>query len=199
MNSKKVYYGLCVVLVLLGVGLVISVNEANSLLTKRSNTLVGLKTKIIVMNNQENQLAQNKKEVATYSSLNQIAESVVPQDKDQAEAVREIVSLAAQSGISQLSSITFPASSLGGGASIATTSGLTQVTPVKGIAGVDELQITISQDNTALVPYSSFIKFLSGLEQNRRTAEVSSISINPSQGNPNEVSFTLTVNEFLKP
>jgi hypothetical protein len=122
----------------------------------------------------------------------------VPQDKDQAETVQEIVSLAAKSGIPQLSSITFPPSSLGEpGAK--TAKGLTQVTPVSGIPGVYDLPITITQDNTAEVPYNSFLTFLTNLEQNRRTALVSSVSVVPDQTNPALISFTIIVDEYIKP
>ncbi|HVA10747.1 MAG TPA: hypothetical protein VNG32_01095, partial [Candidatus Dormibacteraeota bacterium] len=149
-------------------------------------------------NDQKTQLAENKKDIATYADLNTIAKSVVPQDKDQAEAVREIVSLASQSGIPQLSSIFFPPSTLGG-TSVKIGGGLTQVTAVKGIAGVYDLQITITQTDSDAVPYGSFIAFLSKLEQNRRTAQVSSINVQPNQTNPSLVAFTLVIDEFIKP
>ena len=198
MDSKKVFYGFSALLAVLFAGLFVSVREANTLLTRQSKTLVNLKAQNQAAIDSEAQLAQEKKEVATYADLNTIAKSVVPQDKDQAEAVREIVNLAAQSGIPQLSSIAFPPSTLGG-KQIKTSKGLTQVTPVKGMPGVYQLQITVTQDNTALVPYSSFTTFLSKLEQNRRTAQVSSINVQPDQKNPNLASFTLVINEFIKP
>jgi len=78
----------------------------------------------------------------------------VPQDKNQAEAVREIVNLAAANGVT-LASITFPTSSLGTTvagpwyycrltpapaattpvASSSQNANLTQLTPVKDIPG----------------------------------------------------------------
>ena len=62
-----------------------------------------------------------------------------------------------------------------------------------------ELPITIVQDQTARVPYDRFITFLSKIEQNRRTAQVGSISVQPDANNPNNVAFTLVINEFIKP
>ena len=199
MNSKKVYFGIIGLLIFLGVGIFLSAHEANALLEKQSNILITLKAKDKALNQNQEQLVQDKKDIAKYADLNTIAQSVVPQDKDQAEAVREIVNLAAQSGISQLSSITFPASTLGTGTTISTSDGLTQVTPVKGIPGVFDLQITITQSNDSLVPYNDFTNFLEKLEQNRRTAEVSSINVQPDQTQPNMVSFTLVINEFIRP
>jgi hypothetical protein len=145
-------------------------------------------------------LARNKKDIKKYSELNTIAETIVPQDKDQAEAVREIVNLASSSGIGKLSSITFPSSTLGSltpGA--AGNPSLTQLTPVKGMTGVYELQITITQDSSNRVPYNQFLTFLEKLEQNRRTAQVSSITVSPDTQHANDVSFMLVINEFIKP
>lgn len=198
MDSKKLHMILAGLLVLLGIGLLVSAREANSLLQSKSNALASLKASDQAATAQKSQLAKDKRDIATYTQLNNIARSVVPQDKDQAQAVRQIVNLASQSGIQQLSSVTFPASTLGG-AKLKTPNGLTQVTPVKSIPGVYDLQITITQNNSAEVPYSAFTTFLKKLEMNRRTAQVSSISVEPDQKNANMVSFTLVIDEFIKP
>ncbi|MGH7237727.1 MAG: hypothetical protein ACREGF_04290, partial [Candidatus Saccharimonadales bacterium] len=191
MNSKKLFYGLMGLLVLLGLGIFVSARQANALLEKRSGSLANLKATSQALAQQEIQLAKDKKDIATYGSLDQIAKSVVPQDKDQAEAVREIVNLAAQSGIPQLSSIAFPPSTLGAAAIAKTPAGLTQVTPVKGISRVYDLKITITQAPDQPVPYSNFTAFLARLEQNRRTAEVSNITVQPDPKNSGMVSFSL--------
>lgn len=184
---------------MLGIGILAGAREANSLLQKQSNTLIGLKASEQATEAQKSQLAQDKQDIAKYSDLNTIAQSVVPQDKNQALAVREIAGLANASGIPQLSSVAFVPSTLGGTTTVKTPNGLTQVTPVKGIPGVYDLQITITQSSTAEVPYGNFITFLQKLEQNRRTAEVSSINILPDQKNPGMISFTLVIDEFIKP
>lgn len=199
MDSKKLYFVLTAVLVILGVGLVFSAREANSLLVKQSGKLVALKASDRASGEQETQLAQDKKDIAKYADLNTIAQSVVPQDKNQALAVRDIADLAAESGITQLSSVAFAPSTLGGTTAVKTPSGLTQVTPVKDIPGVYDLQITITQASTDEVSYSDFITFLQKIEQNRRTAEVSSINILPDQKTPDQISFTLVIDEFIKP
>jgi hypothetical protein len=198
MNSKTLFSVLVVVLVLLGGGILAAAYEASNLLEKRSAMLAGLKATDQAETAKKAQLVKNKKDIVTYAELNQIAKTVVPQDKDQAEAVREIVNLAGKSGISKLSSISFPPSTLGG-AKVRTAHGLTQLTAVKGIPGVYNLQITVTQADSDPVPYSSFTDFLSRLEQNRRTAQVSSITVQPNPKSPNLVSFTLVVNEFIKP
>lgn len=200
MNSKNLYYGMIGVTCLLFLGLLYSVSLANGLLVSQSNNLVSLKAKSEATTNELTQLMQDKIDVKKYSSLNTIAESVVPQDKDQAEAVREIVNLASANGIPEISSIMFPPSTLGIGKNInAASNSLTQVTPVQGITGVYELPITITQDDSHTVPYQDFINFLSALEENRRTSQVASITIQPDSKIPGNVSFTLVINEFIKP
>jgi hypothetical protein len=198
-KAKHLYFVLigccCIAIVaLLGIGY-----GANRLLSQQANKLSKLRANTAVETMQETTLVQDKKEIAKYTELNTIAESIVPQDKDQAEAVGQIVNLAGASGISKLSSITFLTSTLGVTTTGAAKPGLTQLTPVEGLTGVYYFPITIAQDSTDPVSYSDFLSFLQKIEQNRRTAEVTSITVSPSVSNPNQVSFTLVVNEFIKP
>lgn len=196
MNSKRLYFLLLTGLVLLVLVTAGVAYGANTLLASQSKKLADAKATSQALTNQESQLKKNKADILKYGELNKIAQSIVPQDKDQAEAIREITNLAQQSGIGQLSSITFPASTLG-----TTIAGnkITQVTPVKGIPGVYDLQITITQDSSRKVSYDTFITFLSKLEQNRRTAQVSSITVQPDGNDPSQVAFTLVLDEFIKP
>ncbi len=200
MKAKQLYFVLTAVLVLLLAGFFGVAYGANKFMGTQATKLSKLRADSDVLQTEQITLDQNKRDIAKYSSLNSIAETVVPQDKDQAEAVREIVNLAAQSGISKLSSITFPTSTLGTvGAGALGNPDLTQLTPVKGMAGVYELQITIAQTANDEVPYNQFITFLSKLEANRRTAQVSSISVQPDTQHAGQVSFNLVINEFIKP
>ncbi len=198
MNSRKLYFVLIGLLVLLGVGLLEAMHLTSGMFAAKSKQLVDLKAQQQAATESQTLLARDKRDIAAYADLNGIARTVVPQDKNQAAAVQEIVNLANQSGISQLSSISFPPSTLGG-AHAKAGGGLTQVTPVTGISGVYQLQITISQSSATPVTYSSFASFLAKLEQNRRTAQVTSITIQPDPKNASQVAFTLVVNEFIKP
>lgn len=209
MNSKRVYFVLLGLIGLLLLGLLGGAYGVNQMLHQRSDTMVDLKLQSQVLDDQQVGLAKAKTEIKKYTELNNIATSIVPQDKDQAEAVREISNLAAASGIPRLSSVTFPASTLGavGAASSGTAqpaaggtkSNLTQLTPVKGVGGLYQLQITIQQTSDNPVPYTEFLTFLSKLEQNRRTAQVTSISIAPDSRHASSVAFTLVINEFIRP
>lgn len=211
MSTKRVYYIMLGLVGLLFLIALIGTLQVNKLLKSKADTLVDLKLQSQVISNQQTGLQKAKKQVAQYSSFKETAKSIVPQDKDQAQAVREISKIATESGIPRLSSITFPLSTLGGasGATAAPTTtaapaknskALTQLTPVKGISGgVYSLQITIQQTSEAAIPYSRFINFLERLEQNRRTAQVTSIILLPDTTRPNMVAFTLVINEFIKP
>jgi hypothetical protein len=212
MSAKKLYFGMLALIGLLLVGLAAGAYGTNTLLSGKAMTLTNLRAKSQAQAQEQTSLLQAKKDVATYGSLEQIAEQIVPEDKDQAEAVREITNIAATNSIT-LSSITFPASTLGitpGATSTSTTtvvnnaatarsSELSQLTPVPSIPGVYALTIAVQSDTVHPVSYSSFINFLAALENNRRTAQVVSINIVPDTTNPNLLSFNLNLNEYIKP
>ena len=217
MNSKRLYFLLIGLVGLLSLGLIIGTYGASSLLTARASTLTALKAKSGAQTAEQLSLNKAKSDISKYAGLEQIAKSIVPQDKDQAEAVREIVNIAAQSGVS-LSAINFNASTLGAtsvsnrpasaapapsaaaaSAASSKAGALSQLTPVKNIPGVYVLPITIVGDPNKPVAYDKFIAFLSALEHNRRTAQVSTITITPSSNNHDLLTFTLGVSEYIKP
>lgn len=202
MNAKRLYFSLVGAIVLLAAGLIGGAYGINSMLVNQSNKLATLKANINALDQQQTALAKDKQDIEKYSSLSQIAQSIVPQDKNQAEALQEINSIAVADHIA-LGSITFPQSDLKANAKGTAPTGaqlkLSQLTPVKGIPGVYDLQITVAGDTNSPVTYNQFINFLTQLENNRRTAQVSSIAINPAASNNNLLTFTLIINEYIKP
>ncbi|MDL2362938.1 MAG: hypothetical protein QFB86_00980 [Patescibacteria group bacterium] len=217
MSSKRLFL---VQLVLIGVAVLAlfgGVYVANSLLTKKSHDLVALKSKSLALEQEHQTLATYKNELKKYTELQSITRAVVPEDKNQAQAVGEIVKIAAANNIN-LASITFPASTLGAtkagatagasgtapptaaaGAANLKMAGLSQLQPVKDIPGVYLLVITVQGDPQQSVPYSRFIAFLRDLEHNRRTAQVSNITLSPDSENRNNLTFSLSLNEYIKP
>jgi len=215
MSAKRLYYVLVGGLVLLAVALVAGAYGTNSLLANESHTLTTLKAKDQALAQEQVSLAKAKQDIKQYASLKQITQAIVPEDKNQAEAVREIVNIADANNVS-LAAVNFPASSLGntttGSTATSTpaattpapapnakTGALSQLLPVKNISGVYELPITVQGDPKQPVRYDKFVSFLTALEHNRRTAQVSNISLTPSTDNPNLLSFTLNLNEYIKP
>lgn len=200
-DAKTINYLLSGVVVLLILGSIFGSNQVISILGGQANNLVSLKAKSQALQTEQTNLIIAKKEVSKYASLQKIAESIVPQNKDQAEAVREIVNIANASGIT-LTSITFPSSTLGDTTTAASSGklSLSQLTPVPKIPGVYSLPITVQDSSAAnAVSYPSFYSFLTMLEQNRLTSQVTSLDITPSSTNNGLITFTLTINEYIKP
>ena len=218
MNSRKVYFIMLAVLVLLIGALLGTVVMGNNYLKKQSDSLLAAKLDQRSLNEQQTALVKAKKDLEKYRELRDIARAIVPQDKDQAKAVREIVRFADETGVG-LESITFDDSSLGqktatpaaaaGGEGQAAagepaakpkTPPITQAKPVEGIPGVYSLPIEIvSTKNTN--QFNNFINFLSKLENNRRTAQVEKVIINPGTlpNGQEYINFSLTVNIFVQP
>ncbi len=145
---------------------------SNSLLINKSNSLVNLKATYNGLTQEQLGLIQDKKDIKKYQQLYNIAKSIVPENKDQVQAVRQIVNLAAQNNI-VLASITFPSSDLGNtlttgvapnptqakpvtpstpnsktpssqtSTSAASSTSLSQLTAVANIPGVYEMPITV--------------------------------------------------------
>lgn len=214
MTSKKMFYillgGFC-----LSIGLVIAGIVAGDMyLHKQSAKLVDLKLQNKVIEEQQTSLNQAKKDVEKYTELDKIAKQIIPQDKDQAKATLEILNIAQASGI-KLASISYPASTLGqapvkaqsgtegsGSSKTAPTtnsSAITQVKPVDGLKDVYQYDITVVSDTDTPVSYSRLTSFLERLEQNRRTAQVTQLSIQPDSQNRNALNFTLTLTLYIKP
>ena len=216
MTGKRLYLILVGVVSSLLIGLLFGTYKVNSLLTVESNKLTDLKAATAALEMKQLSLNKAKKQIAAYADLEKISQTVVPKDKDQAQTVRQIVNIAAENNIG-LSDITFPASTLGSGPVGATTPAagntaqspannadsatnkLSQLQPVKNIPGVYQLTITITSDPNSPVRYNQFLAFLAGLEKNRRTAQVSNISLQPDSKDQNLLTFSLTVNEYIKP
>jgi hypothetical protein len=227
MNSQRFRYillgalGLCVVvfMMLCVFGL--------SMLRSESDKMVQLKLQNRTADAQLANLNISKKEIEKYSYFKSIAATVIPNDKDQAKAVLDIFQLADQSGIS-IQSITFPSSNLGlrtvtpvtpsgststtpSSSSSAIASGsssklISQAMPVTGIPGLYSIQLTITPETGPQVPaakqvnYSKVLDFLRRIENNRRTAQITEINIQPvGSAGSKEINFSLTVNIFIKP
>ncbi len=191
-----------------------------SLLSAKSQKLVELKTQNKTVDIQSSNLAASKKQVEQYAYFNDIAKTVLPTDKDQAQAAADIFKLADQSGIA-IASITFPASDLGAktpassssadstnATTAPATSAVSQAKPVEGIAGLYALELTISPQSgggvveSKLVTYSKLLDFLGRIEHNRRTAQITKVNIQPqiTESGPSQfINFTLVINIFIKP
>lgn len=203
MNSRRLFYLLVAALILVNGAGIAALVLGDKQLVKQNTKLTELKVQSSSLETVQSSLVQAKKDIETYSVLEQITKSVIPQEKDQARTVREIVKLAGEAGV-PVSSVSFPSSTLGsksvaGATGASTTAGTTtQTQKVTGINNVERLEITVTSDPSKPVLYSDFIKFLSKLEQNRRTSQVASINIQPVADNRNKLTFSLVLNVYIE-
>lgn len=209
MSAKRVFYGMlggiCVLILLCGA----ATYFASRMLVKEGDGLLSLKLEKAVLAKQSDSLAQAKKDIAQYSELETIAKTVVPQEKDQARTVLELVKLANESGIS-ITSIEFPESLLGEAARKVgksesrssvpmVDSNTTQLTALANLKGVYVMEISLQSDQNKPVTYTQLLNYLRKLETNRRTAQVIDLAIKPSPDNRNQVTFSLKLNSYVKP
>lgn len=221
MNSKRFFFVMVVVFVfsIIGGGAILYLS--NNILQKRSSNVVDLKLQSSEVEAQISAYQAAKKDVAKYSYLTDIINGALPQDKDQARTVREIFLLAQQAGIT-IKSVQFPTSNLGAVTALptaaATPSGpsavpatptpvvapiITQTKPVKGLLGVYSVQAIVTpfaDDKTYKITYPQLISFLQKIESNRRAMQIANLQLNPlGQSSTDTISFTLTLNIFIKP
>jgi hypothetical protein len=184
-----------------------------SMLSSQSQKMVSLKLKSNVLDYQLSSLAGAKKQIQQYSYVKNVATEIIPNDKDQAQAVLDIFQLANQAGFN-ISNIGFPASTLGaagaGAASTNPNAVISQAKPVDAVKGLYSIQLTITPQtgngvpDSQVVTYPKLLSFLDNLELNERTAQITQIVISqPSASSGTEpssaIDFSLTLNIFIKP
>ncbi|MBI4033629.1 hypothetical protein HY379_01385 [Candidatus Saccharibacteria bacterium] len=181
-------------------------------LSQKSDELVESKLKSKALDAQLASLSVAKKQVEQYSYFNDVAKTVLPTDKDQAQAVLTIFKFAKEAGIS-IANITFPISNLGASSGSASATGssstaISQAKPVEGIKGLFSLQLTVTPEIGPAVPpdkvatFNKFLDFLQRIEQDRRTAQIVQVSIQPeieNSGPTGSINFTLMINIFMRP
>lgn len=201
-NSKIFFFGLLGILGLIIAAAIAGTVYGTNMLEKTGDNLLERKLENAALERDEQSLSQAKRDIEKYKNLEQVARSIVPQEKDQARTVRELVAIADQSGI-RIESIGFPSSDLGGTGSTrggsASPAGTTQLIQVEGLSGVYAMPIDIQVSNTTPVAYSQMLGFLERLENNRRTSHVTNLTITPSEENRDLVTFSLQINAYIKP
>src|SRR5690606_18112618 len=130
LSTKNLYFGMIGVCVLALAALLAGAYGVDKVLERKSEDVRAARLDGLVLEEEQRRLAKARADIEKYQSLAEIAKHIVPQDKDQAQTVREIVKIAAAHNIS-LGSITFPSSSLGG-----KNADRSQLTPVKDIPDV---------------------------------------------------------------
>jgi len=209
LNSKTFFYVMVSVFSLSILGGGAMLYFANTMLQQRSSNVVELKLESAEVEAQQAAYQAAKKDVEKYQYLNDMINGALPQDKDQARTVREIFLLAKQAGIT-IKSVQFPSSTLGAvtaapaaGVAASGPSAITQAKPVEGLKGVYSIETIVTpyaDDKQYKVRYDQLINFLGRIESNRRAMQVASLELKPlGQSETDSISFTLTLNIFIKP
>lgn len=201
MTAKRLFFGLLTAIGISLILVILTVSYGNQMLHKQNKRLAESKVQLANLDRVQSSLVTAKRDIEQYSLIEQIAKTVVPQEKDQAKTVREIVKIADESNIS-IASIGFATSTLGNTkgktSNAATGTTITQTEKVEGLTAVERLPITVTSDSTKPVSYRNFLSFLERLEQNRRTSQVADVNIQPSTENRNFINFSLKINVYIK-
>lgn len=192
MNSKQLHMillGVCALLILSFGGVLFLGIQA---LQDRSAELQAAVNEREVVEQQEIALITAQGDIDRYSELEELSKRIIPQEKDQARTVREIIQIAQQANVN-ITAINFPSSELGDDDDQI----ITQATPVDGLRGLLELRITVQMGNNTT--FNQLISFLEGLETNRRTSQVQSVSITPDRQDRTVLTPTIELSVYLKP
>lgn len=199
MNSKKLYLSLLATMFVLGAASIAGVYYGDKMLHASSKKLYDLKAESLKLSEQQTTLVKAKDDIERYKEIESIARTVVPQEKDQARTVRELIAIGNRTGV-KISNISFSSSTLGTVDKKKKTtedSNATQLTPVEGIAGVSEMEINLQTDNTTYIPFTTLLTFLKELEQNRRTSQVKSLTVTPLANNRERVTFSAVLSVYI--
>ena len=192
MNSKQLHMillGVCGLLILSFGGVLFLGVQA---LQDRSTELQAAVNEREVVEQQELALITAQGDIDRYSELEEVSKRIIPQEKDQARTVREIIQIAQQANVN-ITAINFPSSELGDD----DDQMITQATPVDGLRGLLELRITVQMGNNTT--FNQLINFLEGLETNRRTSQVQSVTITPDRQDRTVLTPTIELSVYLKP
>lgn len=107
MSAKRVYLLLLIGLGLTFVGLAGATYAVGGMLQAKARTLADKKAEVSVLTGQQSSLAQAKRDIVRYADLEKITDSIVPQDKDQAQTVRELTNIAAANKVNLTVKTTF--------------------------------------------------------------------------------------------
>ncbi len=136
-----------------------------------ANETARLKAVVEVNQKQIKVYEQTKKKVSTLDYVNELANKVLPADKEQSAIVAEISEFAKRSNLT-VSQITF--------SEIAKTTGSTPATKTNLVIpkGVQVIPVTIQMQSGAT--YNDVLDFLKTIENNQRKMQLTSINLKPN-------------------
>jgi hypothetical protein len=187
-SSKKVYFALIVAFTLLTASIFGMLYFSKNFLSKSEDELIAAKLEIIKQEEIEKTYRDNINNLEKFAQTASILEEVIPKEKDQAVAVREIDAIAKQNGM-VINTLSFPSSDLnkkaatpttGSTATTAKTTAVSQAKPIKGLTGVlgIDINVELRSANEGAISTDQLLGMLRALENNRRNMRVTSINYN---------------------
>ena len=203
MTSKKMYFILVAVLSLIILAIAGAMYYSREFITSSSDKLVEAKLKLYTLEETESTYRKNQNILNENSDIAEILKSVVPSEKDQARAVRELNIIAADNGL-KVTSVIFPKSDLvitkktttTGSTTDVKTSAVSQAKAVKnleGVLGID-VSVDISSPTNTRISTDQILNLLRQIENNLRNMRITSINFS-GEGD----SFNAKLTLFVKP
>lgn len=189
-SSKKAFFGL-----LAGIVAIIAAGAFGYYFFKEQLVAVGsdvgtLKAEQQTLKEQIKIYEDTKKKIEELDFVKELANSVLPISKEQANVVSELKNFVAQSGLT-LQSITFTGQDPK--ASVETT----QTEAVEGLTDVRVLPAEVIIEAGA--DYGQILSLLRTIEKNQRKMQITDISLTPNRENKNTFSATtMSINIYLR-
>lgn len=208
-TPKKIYY-LMISLIFITILLIFSsIYLGRQLLLKSQSSLVEAKLYNYTQEKTEEIFRKNQKLLNENADIAQILSNIVPSEKDQARAVRELNAIAEANNLNVVS-VSFPRSDLLTPAKTTETKtdqssndkaldqskSISQAKPIKGMNGVYSIELTteISSKDGQRIPTDQILSLLQNIENNRRNMRIGSINIS---SNGETINLKLMI--FIKP
>jgi hypothetical protein len=223
MTAKKLFKVLLGALLAVVAGSILMVWQAKNWLTGRSAVIITSKLDVAELESTYNQGLRARTELLTYNTLLSSVDDILPEDKDQVNALSQIIKISDEVGIT-INTISFPSSELGSAKPVAPkavettndkpseapavatpTQAITQAKPVDGLPGIYALQVRldgITQKGSVNGPtYDQVLSLLRAVERNQRTLQITSLGITPVKDSSGSTTYqvAITLNLFIKP
>ena len=152
-------------------------------LQEKSVKISELKADQAIIEQQVNIYEDARQKIEELSFIEDLANQVLPESKEQAELISEIRTFA------ELSNMPIQSIDFNSGNSLTLDLDTSQTTPADGIAGVLVLPTNVTFQVSERGPlYSDLIEFLERIENNRRKMQITDITLSPNPENPNLLS-----------
>jgi hypothetical protein len=189
-SSKKVYYLLIVIFMIVISSIFAMLYFSKNFMSNSEQELIAAKLEIIKQEQIESIYRQNIKDLEEFSDTANILSQIIPTEKDQAKAVREIDAIARLNGL-VINTLSFPSSDLNkkpsattpaaeGAPAPAAAPTVSQAKPVKGLNGVlgIDINVELRSVNEQPITTDQLLGLLRQIENNRRNMRVTSINFN---------------------